>query len=129
MAQAIKGCRYRHKKGGRYEVLEFGKDSETHGDVVIYRNLEHGTVWVRPRDEFEDEGRFTPEEAPAGSVTREQAVRILSHVTDQDNWWEMACERVLEFPEDEEAVYPSIYDVFEALGVPRDEFSRLTGEG
>lgn len=58
MAQAIKGRRYRHKKGGRYEVLEFGKDSETCGDVVIYRNLLNGTVWVRPKDEFEDEGRF-----------------------------------------------------------------------
>lgn len=64
MAQAIKGRRYRHKKGGRYEVLEFGKDSETRGDVVIYKSLDHGTIWVRPKDEFEDEGRFQFLEIP-----------------------------------------------------------------
>jgi hypothetical protein len=128
MAQAIKGRHYRHKKGGRYVVLDFGQDSETRGDVVIYRSLDHGTVWVRPRGEFEDEGRFELVDAPPGSVTRDQAVQILSQVTDQDNWWEMACERVLDLGEDEEVPYPSIYDVFEALGVPRAEFSRLTGE-
>lgn len=60
-------------------------------------------------------------------VTRGQAVEILARVTDQDNWWEMTCEYVLGFGEgDEDLLCPSIYDVFEALGVPKDEFVRLT---
>lgn len=129
MAEAIKGRWYRHKKGGCYQVVELGRDSDTRGDVVIYRGLIGGIVWVRPKAEFEDEGRFEFMDAPAGPVTRAQAVQILSQVTDQDNWWEMACERVLDGGEDEELLYPSIYDVFEALGVPKAEFSRLTGEG
>lgn len=63
-------------------------------------------------------------------VTRDQAVKILSMVSDQDNWWEIACERVFDFGEnDEDRPYPSIYDVFEALGVPRKDFKRLAGEG
>ncbi len=58
MAQAIKGRRYRHKKGGRYEVLEIGKDTETRAPMVVYRDIDKGDVWVRARDRFEDEGRF-----------------------------------------------------------------------
>lgn len=61
-------------------------------------------------------------------VSREQAIQILSTVTDQDNWWEMACERILDLGEDDETPYPTLFDVFEALGVPKDEFSRVTGE-
>ena len=44
---------FRHFKGGKYELLAEGKDSETLQPVVIYRALygEHG-IWVRPKAMF-----------------------------------------------------------------------------
>ena len=39
---------YKHYKGGKYEVLAIGMHSETKEKLVIYRNLEHGSIWVRP---------------------------------------------------------------------------------
>lgn len=45
----IKLGRYRHFKGGEYEVLHIARHSETLEDMVVYRALygEKG-VWVRP---------------------------------------------------------------------------------
>ncbi len=45
----IKIGKYRHFKGGEYEVLYLATDSETLEEVVVYRALygERG-VWVRP---------------------------------------------------------------------------------
>ena len=45
--------RYRHFKGGEYEVLHEARDSETQEPVVVYRALygERG-VWVRPTAMF-----------------------------------------------------------------------------
>ena len=42
--------RYRHFKGGEYELLTLAKHSETREDMVVYRALygERG-VWVRPK--------------------------------------------------------------------------------
>ena len=45
----IKKGKYRHFKGGEYEVLCTAKDSETLEDLVVYRALYgEGGVWVRP---------------------------------------------------------------------------------
>ncbi len=45
----IKPGKYRHFKGGEYEVLCLAKHSETVEDMVVYKALygEKG-VWVRP---------------------------------------------------------------------------------
>ncbi len=45
----IKLGKYRHFKGGEYEVTGIAKNSETLEDMVIYRALygEH-SLWVRP---------------------------------------------------------------------------------
>ncbi len=45
----IKPGRYKHFKGGEYEVLCVALHSETQEPMVVYRALygEHG-VWVRP---------------------------------------------------------------------------------
>jgi hypothetical protein len=45
--------RYRHYKGGEYEVLEVVRHSETLEPMVLYRALygEHG-LWVRPYGMF-----------------------------------------------------------------------------
>ena len=49
LAMEIKLGKYRHFKGGEYEVLHLAKDSETLETMVVYRALYgEGGVWVRP---------------------------------------------------------------------------------
>lgn len=64
----IEKGKYRHFKGGEYEVLFVGKHSETLEEMVVYRALYGGgEIWVRPlrmwADEVEKDGekvrRFT----------------------------------------------------------------------
>lgn len=58
------------------------------------------------------------------TVTRKQAIAILAQVTDQDNFWEVACETVRgwkELGDDDDINYPSLQDVFAALGVSPEE--------
>lgn len=65
---------YRHKStGGAYELLGFGKMQSTWWsdtranfassvdmrEVAVYVRASDGSMWVRPREEFED-GRFEP---------------------------------------------------------------------
>ena len=47
--ETIKPGRYRHFKGGEYEVVGLAKHSETMEEMVVYRALygERG-LWVRP---------------------------------------------------------------------------------
>ncbi len=61
--------KYRHFKGGEYEVLGMARHSETGEDMVVYRALYgDGDVWVRPAAMWNDtvtrDGqtytRFTP---------------------------------------------------------------------
>ena len=67
----IKIGKYRHFKGGEYEVLFVAKHSETQEEMVVYRALYgEGGVWVRParmwNEEVEKDGKrykrftFTP---------------------------------------------------------------------
>ncbi len=47
--EEIKIGKYRHFKGGEYEVVCLAKDSETLETMVVYRALYgEGGVWVRP---------------------------------------------------------------------------------
>ncbi len=62
---AIKIGKYRHFKGGEYEVLYLGKDSESLEEVVVYRALYgKGEIWVRPAkmwtETVEREGKRIP---------------------------------------------------------------------
>ena len=60
--------RYRHYKGGLYEVMEMALHSETLETLVAYRNLQTGLLWVRPARMFLEEvmvngqtiARFSP---------------------------------------------------------------------
>ena len=57
--------RYRHFKGGEYEVLAVAQHSETHEKMVVYRPLYgEGGWWVRPLPMFLEtvshEGRTVP---------------------------------------------------------------------
>ena len=45
--------RYRHYKGGEYEVLGVARHSETHEPLVVYRPLyDDSGGWVRPHAMF-----------------------------------------------------------------------------
>ena len=57
--------RYRHFKGGLYQVLEVATHSETLEQLVVYRSLKDPTrLWVRPLAMFQEEvlheGRLQP---------------------------------------------------------------------
>jgi len=61
--------RYRHFKGGEYEVLGVARHSETDERLVVYRPLySDGGLWVRPAAMFleavEYDGRTVPRFAP-----------------------------------------------------------------
>ena len=61
--------RYRHYKGGEYEVLGVARHSETLEPLVVYRPLYGaGGLWVRPHAMFfsdvEAGGRSQPRFAP-----------------------------------------------------------------
>lgn len=45
----LKKGKYRHFKGGEYELVDIARHSETCEEMVVYRALygEHG-LWVRP---------------------------------------------------------------------------------
>lgn len=51
----IKKGKYKHFKGGEYEVLFVAKNSETLEDMVVYRAL-YGDrkIWVRPASMWND---------------------------------------------------------------------------
>lgn len=58
----VKLGKYRHFKGGEYEVLCLAKHSETQEEMVVYKALYgDGGVWVRPaamwNEEIEREGK------------------------------------------------------------------------
>lgn len=57
--------KYRHFKGGEYEVLCTAKHSETQEEMVVYRALYgSGEVWVRPAVMWNEQvlcdGKFVP---------------------------------------------------------------------
>ena len=61
--------RYRHYKGGRYEVVGVARHSETLEPLVVYRPLDHDAgLWVRPHAMFfgrvEVDGVVQPRFAP-----------------------------------------------------------------
>lgn len=49
----LRSGRYRHYKGGEYEVVGVARCSETLAPLVVYRPLYgEGTLWVRPHAMF-----------------------------------------------------------------------------
>lgn len=55
MSGTVKCGRYRHFKGGEYEVLAVAKHSETLEPMVVYRALYgDGGVWVRPKSMWDE---------------------------------------------------------------------------
>lgn len=51
----LKPGKYRHFKGGEYELLALARHSETREEVVVYRALYgEGGLWVRPAAMWEE---------------------------------------------------------------------------
>ena len=44
--------KYKHYKGMMCEVLEIAKHSETLEEMVLYKELDSGSLWVRPLKMF-----------------------------------------------------------------------------
>ena len=65
MASELAPGRYRHYKGGEYEVLGVATHSETGESLVVYRPLygERG-LWVRPLAMFVETVEYEGEEVP-----------------------------------------------------------------
>ena len=51
----IKMGQYKHFKGGSYEALFIAKHSETLEEMMVYKNLQTGVIWVRPLCMWEEE--------------------------------------------------------------------------
>jgi cyclomaltodextrinase / maltogenic alpha-amylase / neopullulanase len=71
MTPTLPTGRYRHFKGGHYEVLGVARHSETDEELVVYRPLHgEGGLWVRPLAMFletvEVDGRPVPRFAYLG---------------------------------------------------------------
>lgn len=64
MSASIKLGIYQHFKGGKYQVLGVVKHSETLEEMVLYKHLDDGALWVRPKTMFletvEKQGRKLP---------------------------------------------------------------------
>ncbi len=57
--------RYRHYKGGEYEVIGIARHSETDELLVVYRPLYNATgLWVRPLAMFLEAVRHNNEDVP-----------------------------------------------------------------
>lgn len=51
--QHLKTGRYRHYKGGEYDVISVAQHSETREPLVVYQCLyDNASWWVRPLDMF-----------------------------------------------------------------------------
>ena len=58
--EPIKLGKYRHYKGGEYELIGFAKHSETLEDMVIYKALYgEGGTWVRPLSMWKNRLKWT----------------------------------------------------------------------
>ncbi len=43
---------YKHFKGHIYCVIGIAKDSETLLDMVVYKNMDNGDMWIRSKSDF-----------------------------------------------------------------------------
>ena len=52
------GGKYRHYKGGLYEVITMATHSETEEPLVIYKSLLFGSIYARPLSIWFDKIKF-----------------------------------------------------------------------
>ena len=49
MQEIIIGKTYRHYKGNLYKIIALAKHSETVEEMIVYKSVKTGDVWVRPK--------------------------------------------------------------------------------
>lgn len=59
----VKLGKYKHFKGGEYEVIGVARHSETLEEMVVYKN-EKGEIWVRPLEMFLEEVELNGQKVP-----------------------------------------------------------------
>jgi hypothetical protein len=66
--------RYRHYRGGEYEVIGVARHSETLEPLVLYRPLYNQTgLWVRPYDMFFEQVEVDGQPQPRFTLIAESA--------------------------------------------------------
>ena len=66
--------RYRHHRGGEYEVIGVARHSETLEPLVLYRPLYNQTgLWVRPYDMFFEQVEVDGQPQPRFTLIAESA--------------------------------------------------------
>ena len=50
MQEITIGKTYRHYKGNVYQIIAFAKHSETTEDMIVYKSIKTGDIWVRPQN-------------------------------------------------------------------------------
>jgi hypothetical protein len=55
LALSVKPGKYRHFKGGEYEVLGVGTHTETDEEFVVYKSMSNGMLRIRPVEMFLEE--------------------------------------------------------------------------
>lgn len=58
------GERYRHYKGGEYEILALAEHTESKETLVIHRSIEHGSIRARPLSIFQAPANRDGQEVP-----------------------------------------------------------------
>ena len=74
----IKPGKYRHYKGGEYQVYDIAVHSEDESAYVVYRPLYgESKLWIRPLDMFlenvEVDGKLSPRFAYVGDMAQGEA--------------------------------------------------------
>ena len=54
MEYPLPNQRYKHYKGGTYEVISMATHSETDEKLVVYKSINFGSVYVRPLEIWND---------------------------------------------------------------------------
>jgi hypothetical protein len=58
------GQKFRHYKGGEYEIVTTGFLEDTEAPCVVYRSLEKNVVWVRTAKNFLEEIEYEGKKLP-----------------------------------------------------------------
>jgi len=60
-----------------------------------------------------------------GKLTRDDAIKLIEKITDKDDpYWDYIVE---DFYDEKSDTMPSIYHIFDALGITEDEYKAATG--
>ena len=52
ITRQIRAGKYRHFKGAEVKVLSEARHSETQEKMVVYKHLDTGEIWIRPKKMF-----------------------------------------------------------------------------